>query len=443
MDGGKKRLTDSLQFKLSLGLSCAIIVVALAAGIFSFYASFEEANELQDTTLTQIAGLVRSDEISSLRQHNAPMHSADEAAVIVQLIPASGKLTQAHFLPNVPLKEGFQTLSIDGVSFRVLIRTLSPETRVAVAQRTSERDEIAMESAWRTLIPLLVLIPILLLVVADLIKKSMQPIRLLARDLELRGEQDLTPLPVSDLPREIAPFIAAINRLFGKVAAGVETQRRFVADAAHELRSPLTALSLQAERLGSAEMPEVAQQRLGRMQQGIKRARHLLEQLLSLARVQQNSQRPMTQVSVASVFRTVIEDLLPLAEAKNIDLGVWQPTEVRLTLNEADLFTLVRNLVENAIRYTPSGGVVDLQVCVENDQAIVIVEDSGPGIAVEHRQRVLDAFYRIEGSGQSGAGLGLSIVNAALAHMGGTMRLEDSQRHASGLKVSIILPYRG
>ncbi|MDW5498322.1 ATP-binding protein [Pseudomonas lundensis] len=441
MDGGKKRLMGSLQLKLSLGLSIAIIVVALAAGSFSFYASFEEAHELQDTTLTQIAGLIRSDKISGLRQHDTPAPGNDEAAVIVQLIPTTGDSAAGSFLANVPLKTGFQTLLVGGVSFRVLIRPLSPELQVAVAQRTSERDEVAMESAWRTLIPLLVLIPILLLVVADLIKKSMQPISRLARDLEQRGEQDLTPLAVNELPSEITPFVAAINRLFGKVAGGVETQRRFVADAAHELRSPLTALSLQAERLSTIAMPEMAQQRMSRMLQGIKRTRHLLEQLLSLARVQQNTPRPMTQVSVQTVFRSVIEDMLPLAEAKNFDLGVWQPTEVKLTLNEADFVTVVKNLVENAIRYTPPGGIIDLQVRVENDKAIVTVEDSGPGIAAEHRQRVLDAFYRIEGSGQSGAGLGLSIVNAALAQMGGTLLLEDSRRHASGLQASVILPY--
>ncbi|CAI1878318.1 Sensor protein qseC [Serratia grimesii] len=441
MDGCKKRVMDSLQLKLSLGLSSAIVVVALAAGIFSFYASFEEAHELQDTTLAQIARLVRSDTLSGLRQPDATARQEDDAAVIVQLLPSTG-VTTAHFLPNVPLNEGFQTLSVDGVSFRVLVRTLSPETRVAVAQRTSERDEIAMESAWRTLIPLLILIPILLLVVADLIKKSMQPIHRLAHALEQRGEQDLTPLPVNELPREIAPFIAAINRLFGKVAGGVETQRRFVADAAHELRSPLTALSLQAERLSTAEMPEVAQQRLGRMQHGIKRTRHLLEQLLSLARVQQNVPRPMTPVSVQSVFRSVIEDLLPLAEAKGIDLGVWQPTEVHLTLNEADMFTLLRNLVENALRYAPHGGIVDLQVRVVGNKAIVTVEDNGPGIAVENRQRVLDAFYRIEGSGQHGSGLGLSIVAATLSHLDGKLTLADSRRHAHGLRAIIILPHR-
>lgn len=441
MDGGKKRLRDSLQLKLSLGLSIAIIVVALAAGCFSFYASFEEAHELQDTTLTQIAGLIRNDKLSGLQQHDTAAQSDDEATVIVQLIPAIVDPSSTSFLANVPLKTGFQTLLIGDVSFRILVRPLSPDLQVAVAQRTSERDEIALESAWRTLIPLLVLIPILLLVVADLIKKSMQPIGRLARDLELRGEQDLTPLAVNELPSEIAPFVAAINRLFGKVAGGVEAQRRFVADAAHELRSPLTALSLQAERLGTTDMPEIAQQRMRRMLQGIKRTRHLLEQLLSLARVQQNSQRPMTRVSLQALFRCVIEDMLPLAEAKSIDLGVWQPTEVNLTLNEADFFTVVRNLVENAIRYTPSGGVVDLQVCIESGEAIVTVEDNGPGIAIENRQRVLDAFYRIEGSGQIGAGLGLSIVNATLVHMHGRIQLEDSRRHASGLRASIILPY--
>ncbi|QJW55538.1 Sensor protein QseC [Serratia plymuthica] len=442
MDGGKKRLIGSLRLKLSLGLSSAIVIVALAAGIFSFYSSFEEAHELQDSTLEQIANLARNERFSVLQQRDSAVTSnIGEAAIIVQWLPSTRK-SEAHFLENTSVKPGFQTLAVEGETFRVLVLSLTPQLQLAVAQRTSERDEIALASAWRTLLPLLILIPILLLVVADLIKKGMQPIARYARELELRGERDLTPLSAEGLPGEILPFVVSINRLFGKVSTGVETQRRFVDDAAHELRSPLTALSLQAERLGSVEMSVLAQQRLERLHQGILRLRHLLEQLLSLARVQQNARRSLTRVSIQAVFRQVIEEALPFAEAKNIDLGVCRPQEISLTLNEMELFTLVRNLVENAIRYTPCGGVVDMQARVEGRYVILEVEDSGPGIVLEQRQRVLDAFYRIEGAEPGGAGLGLSIVCAILAQMEGRLFLSDAVRHASGLKAIVVLPQR-
>lgn len=440
MDGDEKRLITSLQLKLSFGLSIAIIVVALVAGTFSFYASVEESNELQDSTLAQIAELARSERISVPQWRGAS--NGGEASILVQLLPAINEPGALHFLANATVKPGFQTLLANGVSYRVLVRPLTPQLQVAVAQRTSERDEIALESAWRTLLPLLMLIPVLLWVVAGLIKKSMQPIARHARELELRGERDLTPLSAEGLPGEILPFITAINRLFSRVSAGVESQRRFVADAAHELRSPLTALSLQAEQLASVEMSTSARQRLLRLQQGIMRARHLLEQLLSLARVQLNGASSLTPVSIQQVFRRVIEDMLPLAEARSIDLGVCRPQDIRLMLHETDLFTLVKNLVENAIRYTPVGGVVDIQLRVVGRYAILAVEDNGPGIAADQRQRVLDAFYRIEGAGSCGAGLGLSIVNAILVRMGGRLVLADATHYASGLKAMVILPLR-
>jgi two-component system OmpR family sensor kinase len=439
MDGGEKRLKGSLRLTLSLGLSVAIVIVALAAGTFSFYSAFEEANELQDSTLAQIADLARDERISVLQR---PETTGGEEAIIVQVLPAVDGVAAAHLFGDTALKPGFQTLSAGGVSYRVLLRPLTPQRLLTVAQRTSERNEIALASAWRTLLPLLILIPVLLLVVNDLIKKSMQPIARHARELALRGERDLTPLCAEGLPREIQPFINAINRLFGKVSSGMETQRRFVADAAHELRSPLTALSLQAEGLRSADMSPPAQQRLERLRQGILRARHLLEQLLSLARVQQTAQRPLATVSVQRVFRQVIEDMLPLAEARHIDLGVSRPQDISLTLHEADIFTLMRNLVENAVRYTPMGGVVDMQARVAGRYAILEVEDNGPGIAEEQRRRVLDAFYRIEGADGGGAGLGLSIVSAVLVRMEGHLVLSDAARHAHGLKVSVILPLR-
>lgn len=311
--------------------------------------------------------------------------------------------------------------------------------RIALAQETQVRDEIAKDSALRTILPLLILVPVLLLVVTGLVRKMLRPVARLATEIDQRGERDLQPLQAPNLPSEIRPFVTAINRLLGRVAEAMESQRRFVADASHELRSPMTALSLQAERLEAAPLPDEARHRLQTLRQGIDRGRNLLEQLLSLARAQRSLDEPRQLVSVRDVYRRVLEDLMPLAEAKGLDIGMADGPDVRIMAYDIDLFTLVRNLVDNAVRYTPSGGRVDLSVREEGQHIILEVEDSGTGISASERERVLAPFYRVLGTEQTGSGLGLSIVKAIAQKMGATLELEPSSQFPQGLKVRLIL----
>jgi len=239
----------------------------------------------------------------------------------------------------------------------------------------------------------------------------------------------------------VRPFVRAINRLLGRVAQDLERQRRFVADAAHELRSPLTALSLQAERLQQAPMSDTAQQRLAELRQGIQRGRALLEQLLSLARAQQPGETPAAAVSVQGVFRSVLQELMPLAQARQIDLGVVGAQDAQVAVSALDLRTLVKNLVDNAIRYTPVGGRVDLSVGQLAGAVVLCVEDTGPGIAPAERERVFDAFYRTVGTEPAGSGLGLSIVQAIAQRVGARVSLAWSDDAAQrGLKVQVLLP---
>jgi two-component system OmpR family sensor kinase len=183
-------------------------------------------------------------------------------------------------------------------------------------------------------------------------------------------------------------------------------QRRFVADAAHELRSPLTALSLQAERLAEADLSAQAQERLRALRQGIARGRQLLDQLLSLARAQSDVRPPPARVSVHEVYRRVLEDLMPLAQARQIDIGVEGAPDVAVWTSELDLFTLVRNLADNAIRYTPEGGRVDLIAEDTEGQVTLRVRDNGPGIPPTERDRVFDPFYRTPVQRRSAPGWG-------------------------------------
>ena len=221
----------------------------------------------------------------------------------------------------------------------------------------------------------------------------------------------------------------------------MDAQRRFIADAAHELRSPLTALSLQAERLEQTEIPDLARERLMTLRRGIERGRNLLDQLLTLAKAQAAPDRPTSSVSVQHIYRRVLEDLMPLAEDKHLNIGVEGDQDIQLWVSELDLMAVVKNLVDNAIRYTQDGGRVDLSVTTEDGRAIIRIQDSGPGIPVTERERVFDPFYRPPGSDQVGSGLGLSIVKAVTDRIGAEIQLgfSDEVRY-SGLCVRIFIP---
>ncbi|QEL56027.1 sensor histidine kinase [Chromobacterium paludis] len=439
MDGFKKRLSESVQLRLSFGLTLAILLFGLLAGAFSFLSAFDEAHEFQDDVLRQVAALLAREGLPADFSGKSAAGGDEESRVIVQRLGA-GREPGALPLP-ASLRDGLQTVESGGETFRVLVRTMRDGQRIAVAQEDSFRDEIARDGALRTVMPILLLIPVLLLMVARLVRQLFRPIAALSVEVDRRAERELHPLDADAVPVEVRPFVLAINRLLRRVAQSMATQRRFVADAAHELRSPLTALSLQAERLAEADLSEEARGRLSALRGGIARGRHLLEQLLVLARAQSAPEALAAPVSVQGVYRRVLEDVLPLAEAKSIDIGVEGDGDAWVWANELDVFALVRNLVDNAIRYTPDGGRVDLAMAVDGDCATLSVEDSGPGIPRAEWPRVFDPFYRGLGSGQPGSGLGLSIVRTIAERIGAEVRLSfRDERNEQGLRVEVRLP---
>lgn len=450
MDGFKRRLSDSVQSRLSITLSLAILIVALLAAVFAFISALNEAHEMQDESLRQVAVLFD-------RQHMTLRYPGDErivgddeeSRIIVQYLAdsakASGNDDASIPLPfPVSLADGLSTLNIAGENFRALVRTTSTGERIVVAQEADVREKEARESAWRSLLPFLILFPVLLLVVGDLVRKLFRPIATLSAEIDQRDQQALHPVDEQHLPNEIRPFVVAINRLLKRVAQAMEAQRRFIADAAHELRSPMTALSLQAERLNATAMSEEARQSFVPLAQGIERSRKLIEQLLDLAAAQSIAQRTETVVSVHAIFRRVLEDLLPLAENKDIDIGVESVEDVKVVINELDLFVLIKNLVDNAIRYSPAGGRVDLNVEPVAQGVLIEIKDSGPGISTEEQALVFDPFYRSLGTGEAGSGLGLSIVCAIVNRNDASVTFGFSDEpNQKGLLVSVRLNRKG
>lgn len=437
-------MKGSLQAQLSLALTAAILMVALGAGGFSFVAAYRDSIRTQDDLLMQVGALLQRGGARP-PQDGAVVAAAGQehdSRVTVQWLPAPGAAPAGKATLPLPadLTEGFHTLLLHHEYFRVYVQALPDGQRLALAQETDLRQHIAQRSAWRALLPFIVLAPLLLLAVQRIIRRLFAPMQALRQEIDSRPEDDLRPIAERMLPREIQAFVGAINGLLARVEAAMAAQRRFVADAAHELRTPLTALSLQAERLGEAPMSDTARQRLARLETGLQRARQLVAQLLALARAQAQAGAAMQPCRLRQVLREVIEELLPLAQCKQIDLGVDGELDAWVLTQPQELVQLLRNLIDNAIAYTPAGGNISLHTERHATWIGLDICDTGPGIAASERERVFQPFYRIDPSG-NGSGLGLSIVEGIARRLGITLRLDVAdQAQQSGLRVSLLIP---
>ncbi|MBV8657225.1 MAG: two-component sensor histidine kinase [Burkholderiales bacterium] len=441
MAGFKERLIRSLQFRISFWLSLAILGVSVVAGVQAFRAAFHEAHELQDDDLWQFAIMFENQHMTTFPAHeHRELNDIDvEDRILVQRLGVSGPQPDALALP-ANLQDGLQNVTLDGRIYRVLVRTTPSGERIAVSQDTAARDEIARLGGEHSRTPLLVVVPILIVMITVLVRRNFKRVVQIAQEVDRRSEHELHHLEYRQLPTEIQPFIVAINRLLDRIALSMANQRRFVADAAHELRSPMTALSLQAEQLAKTEMSDKARERLSVLRQGIDRGRALLDQLLTLARAQASTEAVPGTASVQRAVKDVLESLLPIAEAKEIEVGVSGEADAHVAMTSFDLGTLIKNLVDNAIRYTQTGGRIDVMIEDGAQTVRVAVEDNGPGIPESERARVFDPFYRVLGNEGTGSGLGLSIVRTIADRYGVLVVLGDAMLTDQGVCVSLIFP---
>lgn len=414
-------MSKSLERHLSRTLALALLLAGLAAGAAAFWFAYGEAQEFQDDSLRQIAALAE-------RQVKGPAFEGDaapddqESRIIVLHLPQDAR---PSWVP-ADITAGFHTLSSAEGRFRVLVRRKPRGGLIAVAQGTDVRDELAIDSALRTVAPLALLLPLLVWLTVRIVRRELAPVRRLAQNLDEQAADRPQSLPEENILDELAPFVRAINRLLERVNRLMAEQRRFIADAAHELRSPLTALSLQAQNLEKAETVEAMRERVAPLRAGIERARRLTEQLLSLARSQAGTSARET-VDVSRMARELIAEFLPVAEAKDIDLGLEERAQLSLVASPESIRLILSNAMENALKYTQQGGEVTLRLLSEDDHAVIEVVDNGPGIPVTERGRVFDAFYRIPGAIGEGSGLGLSIAADAANRMGGALSLYERQ----------------
>lgn len=418
----------SLQRHLSLVLGSAILLAGLVAGAASFSLAYLEAEEFQDDMLRQIALLSRGDitAASTLQQSGLNNDGIADPESRVRIFHLPSDTAPAWIKRD--LLPGMHTLDTGNEQMRVFVR--DGQLRTIVVQPTEARDEIAINSAMRTLIPLLLLLPVLACLIMRIVRSELAPIAMLSKSLDEQSAHHTRQLHSDNLPEEIIPFVHAINRLLERVNHLMGQQRRFIADAAHELRSPLTALSIQAQNLARADSLQAIHERVIPLKSGIERARQLTEQLLSLAKTQAGAE--VTTVNVSIMARDLIAEYLPLAEARRIDLGLDESALLSLRAEPDALRLIIKNGLENALKYTPEGGEVTLRLLSGENEAIIEVVDNGHGIPVSERERVFDSFYRISGTSGDGSGLGLAIAREAAIRLGGILSLHGRE-NSSGL----------
>lgn len=336
---------------------------------------------------------------------------------------------------NPSLTTGLHNINAGNLHWRIFLND-QKNSRTVVYQSTEANDEIAFNSALRTFLLLLLLLPILVGLIALIVRQQLRPIAALAQHLDEQSAENFQILNEQGIAAEITPFIHAINRLLNRVTELVTQQRRFIADAAHELRSPLTALSLQAQNLSAADSLASLQQRIIPLQKGIERTRQLNEQLLTLARTQA-TKNEQDEIDVTTLARELIAEYLPIAEAKKIDLGLAEISVLTLQGSSESLRLILKNGLENALKYTPNNGAVTVQLRIEDNDAIIEVIDNGVGIPLAQHERVFDAFYRLPDALGIGSGLGLTIAKEAAQKLGGTIGLHENQ-----LTSGLVFRYR-
>ena len=347
-------------------------------------------------------------------------HVEHDGTVIVQFWSAGGRLLADTWpIPSLGLQpdEGFHSLDIDGHRWRVYTAAAAP-LRVQLVQSGDFRARVILDSALRSTEPIALLIPFTVLLLWLAVYLALRPVNRLVQTIAAQDEHHLAELPLQRVPAELQPLIGSMNGLLARLKEAFASQQRFVQDAAHELRTPLTALKLQVENLRH-QPAAAAGEDMARLEAGIERMQRLVEQLLRLARQEAAPlQDAAPRVDLSQALKESLHDLVPLAQARSIDLGLTAAEPAVVQADARDLRSVFDNLLDNALRYTPAGGRVDVSLQRIDGALLVEFSDTGPGIPPELLERVFDRFYRVLGNGAQGSGLGLAIARNAAGRGG-------------------------
>ncbi len=437
-------LSYSLRARLLFFLLAAIAVGALVQGAIAYRSTLAQADDIFDSLLQRTAlSLGTGDGLLS----TGPTHARGAGSpvaddLIIQIWTPDGlRVFNSRSRLRLPsqIVLGFSDARLEGETYRVY-SLATPFQVIQVAQDMGVRRNMARALALRTVAPIAAAAPLLMLIIWCVVSWSLRPVKRARAQVAARQPEDLSPISVRGLPDEIRPLVQELNLLLERMRGAFAQQKQFVGDAAHELRSPLAALRLQMQalqRAGDAPARQVAEQRLTA---GIDRATRLVEQLLSMARHEGAEElAPPAPVDLADVLRQAISEALPQANAKRITIALEGEPEARILGDRDALVLMVRNLLDNAIKYSPAEGRVGMRLEHAAQRTSLLIDDEGPGIAKEERERVFDRFYRVQGNTQHGSGLGLAIARAITDRHGATISLEDAPE-GRGLRARVDFP---
>lgn len=438
----------SLRGRLLLWLVALHLVAIATTAWLSYVAYGRLVNNFMDDQMRLVAE-------SHATHHRLPSlqpATDDEVLLrgtfVVQIFDNDGSTLLASSWPELSLplqsQPGFSDLRLgtrDSDAWRVYTAegSVADMPRVQVVQNDSFRRNRIVRRALLESLPILVLLPVTLLILLLIVSAASRSLRAVANEVATQEVGSPAELSVTRVPEEIAPLVTAFNSLLARLRNALSTQRRFMQDAAHELRTPMTAIGLQIENLRAHVPPGDATDRFAQLEGGVKRAQHLIEQLLRLSRQDAPAASARGPVDVSALLRDSVGQLLVLADQRGVDVGFEGRIAPLLSAPPAELRSVFDNLIDNAVRYAPEGGVVDVRMHEVDGHPVVDVTDNGPGIPTEQIERVFDRFFRVAGAPPGGSGLGLAIAQTAAVRHG--LRIVLSNRtDGHGLRARVYLP---
>ena len=445
----------SIRRRLLSILLATFAVGWLVLAVLSFFSARHEIEELFDAELAQSARVLLGLTLHEIEEAQTETGERHQPPVVIDAQLAGHKYEEKLAFqiwsgpmlllrsPNAPteplsLSAGYSDRRVGGKPWRVfsLIDT-DRSLKIDVGEHYDVRDELIYEILGDLSWPLVLTLPFLAFAIGGGITRALVPLKATAAEIGRRSPQQLSRIDARDTPVEVQPLVEALNDLLGRLQAAFEGERRFTANASHELRTPLAGLKAQAQVALRASDDGQRRQALTQIVQGVDRATHLVEQLLMLARLDPDSASARYEVTaLVPIARDVIAEQAPAAVAKGVELSLSEQGHDAILADRTALSVLLRNLIDNAIRYTDAGGQVQVSVTNADDRVVLAVRDTGPGVPADQRPLVLERFYRVPGTGASGCGLGLSIAKRIVELHGATLELADAVP-APGLEVRV------
>jgi two-component system, OmpR family, sensor histidine kinase QseC len=439
----------SLQLRLLALVLGTVLLLWGTAAVLTWRDASHELDELLDSHLAQAAALlvVQQADIEGDEVADAPILHRYAPKVAFQVFHEGRLALRSSNAPAWPVRStggppdsGFRTVSVDGVAWRVFAaHGAARDVRVYVGEQVDSRSAILRAALRGTLGPMLLALPLLALGAWWAVARGLAPLRALGRTLASRRADDLRPLGAADAPTEMLPMLAALNGLFARIATLLESERRFTADAAHELRTPIAAIRAQAQVALAEADDALRRDALRHTIDGCDRATRLVEQLLTLARIEAERAPAGQRFDLAALAQAVVAEIAPRALAKQQKVEFEGAPGSAVEGDETLLRVLVRNLVDNAVRYSPARSRIEVRVAPDADEVVFEVADSGLGLDDAELRRLGERFFRVAGNDESGSGLGWSIVRRIAAAHDADLRVARSAA-LGGLEVRVALP---